>query len=93
MFIGGLYTTKGVERLLIDGEISHEELWECVSRHQRRDYGDTDKHDIMINESNFNHNAGNVMSSYTINNNVIWIITSLGDDITTHTTILLPSEY
>lgn len=93
MFIGGLYTTRGVERLLINGEISHEELWECVSRHQRRDYGDTDKHDIMINESNFNHNAGTVMSSYTINNNVIWIITSLGDDITTYTTILLPEEY
>ena len=93
MFIGGLYTTKGIERLLIDGEISYEELWECVSRHQRRDYGDTDKHDIAINESNLNYNAGNVMSSYNINNNVIWIITSLGDDITTYTTILLPSEY
>ena len=93
MFIGGLYTTKGVERLLIDGEISYEELWECVSRHQRRDYGDTDKHDIAINESNLNYNAGTVHSSYTINNNVIWIITSLGDDISTYTTILLPSEY
>ena len=93
MFIGGLHTTRGVERLLINGEISHEELWECVSRHQRRDYGTIGSDSVKINRSNLNHNCGNVMSQYEIDGTRVWIITELGDSETTHTTILLPSEY
>ena len=93
MFIGGLYTTRGIERLLIDGEISHEELWECVSRHMNGDYGTVGSDSVKINRSNLNHNCGNVMSQYEINGTRIWIITELGDSETTYTTILLPSEY
>ena len=93
MFVGGLYTTRGIEALLNRKQISHEELWECVSRHMNGDYGTFGSDSVKINRSKLNHNCGNVMSQYEINSTRIWIITELGDSETTYTTILLPEEY
>ena len=93
MFVGGLYTTRGIEALLNKKQILHEDLWECVDRHMKGDYGTVGSDSVKINRSNLNHNCGNVMSQYEINGTRIWIITELGDSETTYTTILLPEEY
>ena len=93
MYIGGLYFTRGVQTLIDNKEIDNQEIWNCVARHVNLDYGDTDPHDVGINERNLNHNCGTVHSSYMINGIRVWVITSLGDVDTTYTTVLLPIEY
>ena len=93
MFLGEIYMTNGVVQLIGDGVITKNEVMRCLSRHQRGDYGDTDPHDASINERNLDYNCGTVHSSYNINGNTIWIITSLGDVETTYSTLLLPNEY
>lgn len=79
--------------LISDNIITKQEAMECVYRHINLDYGETDKHDAKINDRNLSANVGTVQSSYTINGNTIWIVTSLGDSETTYSTLLLPNEY
>lgn len=93
MYIGGLYFTRGIQQLLDSKEMSYEKLYDSINRHIHHDFGDTDPHDIMINNRNLNHNCGTVHSSYGIDGYVIWVITSIGDADTTYTTVLLPEEY
>ena len=93
MYIGDLYFTSGVQHLIDTQQIEFQSVMNLVKRHICCDYGDTDPHDIMINENNLNRNTGTVHSSYNLNEYRIWIITSLGDVQTTYTTILLPEEY
>ena len=94
MYIGSqLYFTRGIQNLLDNKEIGHDQIWECIARHIRLDYGDTCKEDARLNDRNLNHNCGTVHSSYMINGIRIWVITSIGDIDTTYTSVLLPIEY
>ena len=93
MYLGGLVTTRGIEQLLNSKQITHSDLYNCVDRHIKMDYGTIGEDSVEINNRNLNHNCGNVMSQYEVNGIRIWIITELGDSETTYTTILLPEEY
>ena len=93
MYIGGLHMTRGIQKLVDAGELDYKDLWDLVSRHINLDYGTVGSDSVRINNSNLNHNCGNVMSQYELEGRRIWIITEIGDIDTTYTTILLPSEY
>lgn len=93
VFLGDTHLTIGIMQLISEGIISKEDVIKCLHRHLNLDYGDTDPHDAGVNDRNLNHNCGTVHSSYMINENRIWIITSIGDIDTTNTVVLLPNEY
>ena len=93
MFIGSLYFTRGVQSLVDNKEIKNSDMWNCVDRHMKGDYGTLCQEDVEVNQMNLNWNSGTVMSTYNIDGNKIWVITNLGDAHTTYTTVLLPEEY
>ena len=94
MFIGDLHITSGVMALIGDNIITKQDVLKCVKRFINLDYGNLDSHDIGVNDTNLNHNCGTVHGNYTINDNTIWIITTLSNNVEdVYSVVLLPEEY
>lgn len=60
-----------------------------ILRHLSFDWGDMPAEDVESNTKSL-EDGGMIMSAYTVNNIVLWIITDPGHAVTT---VLLPSEY
>lgn len=86
--LGNLVMTSGVSNW-IDNIETHKKVVDCIRRHQSGDWGEVDKEDWETNNFSL-QNSLRVLSSYTINNQKIWIITESDRSVTT---VLFPGEY
>jgi hypothetical protein len=90
--MGQIVATPGALSLLEHHGISATVL---LRRHVRGDWGDLGREDRKTNDESV-HNGGRIFSSYTLQDEKVWIITeATGDDGITRasTCVLLPSEY
>ena len=83
---GTIYVTVGVRELISDETHSVTHL---IGRHLNQDWGDVCEEDKQSNNQALIH-GGRLLSSYTLDDETIWIITEADRSTTT---ILLPSEY
>jgi hypothetical protein len=86
--LGNLVMTSGVSNW-IDNIETHKKVVDCIRRHQSRDWGEVDEEDWETNNFSIKNDL-RVLSSYTINNQKIWIITEADRSVTT---VLFPGEY
>ena len=86
--LGNLVMTSGVSNW-IDNIETHKKVVDCIRRHQSRDWGEVDEEDCETNNFSIKNDL-RVLSSYTINNQKIWIITEADRSVTT---VLFPGEY
>ena len=84
---GQLVLTPGFSALAGDNHIII--AYALVRRHERGDWGD-DNMDSAINDENLKTDDMGFLSNYTVNGEVVWVITDYGRETTT---ILLPDEY
>ena len=92
---GDIGYTPGISRMLREDPIMNDWISDCLNRHLNGDWGDLcDEDKAMNDESVRMENEGEMgwrlMSSYSIDDIKIWIITEADRS---STTILLPSEY
>lgn len=87
--LGQVVTTQGVIGLLEENQLPQTRLSELLTRHISGDWGNVPKEDKELNDSSLDH-GGRLMSSYTVANQTIWIITEWDRS---YTTLMLPSEY
>lgn len=87
-----IFVTQGIQHLLNTKEITHEQIARLLLRHSNKDYGNVEQDSVEINNETLKNKIGTVLSSYTLNNIEIWIITTMnyGEN---YTTVLLPKEY
>ena len=83
---GTIYVTVGVRELMNDEIHSVIPLF---GRHLNQDWGDVCEEDKQSNNQAL-INGGRLLSSYTLGDETVWIITEADRSATT---ILLPSEY
>jgi len=62
---------------------------ECLQRHAKGDWGDLDDEDKRLNTRSVS-TGGRLMSSYTIGDKELWVVTEADRSVTT---LLLPEEY
>lgn len=84
--LGYLVATPGALDLLDRMAVNASEL---LQRHQRGDWGDVPPEDAAENELSI-VNGNRILSSYTVGDERIWIITEADRS---STTLLLPEEY
>ena len=92
---GDVCCTPRISRMLREDPIMNDWIADCLDRHLRCDWGDICDEDREINDESVRmENEGEMgwrlMSSYTMDDIKIWIITEADRS---STTILLPSEY
>ena len=81
--LGQIVATSGTENL------PYPRMMEALERHATGDWGNVPQEDAKTNNLAIKH-GGRILSSYTIQDEVVWIITESSREITT---FLLPSEY
>jgi hypothetical protein len=84
--LGRVVATPGALKLLVE---AGENPAHYLARHSSGDWGDVDKHDRRENERFLRH-GWRIVSSYSVGEKVIWIITEADRSVTT---ILLPEDY
>jgi hypothetical protein len=84
--LGQVIATPGALKLL---EEAGEDPLYFLSRHHSGDWGELDEHDRKENELSLK-NGWRILSSYSIGDGKVWIITEADRS---YTTILLPEEY
>ena len=92
---GDVGCTPGINRMLRDDPIVNDWIADCLDRHLNGDWGELCDEDRKMNDESVRmENEGKMgwglMSSYSIDDIRIWIITEADRS---STTILLPSEY
>lgn len=86
---GTVVMTMRVKELADTGKITYEKMTKAFLRHMDGDWGNIALENQIANDTAVV--AGNrILSSYTINNIKIWVITEADRSVTT---ILLPEEY
>ena len=88
--LGNICMTSGIAELMEEGKITTNELESILQKHVNGDWGDLCEEDKLENEAALSTGESRLMSTYTINNIKIWIITEWDKSVTT---ILLPEEY
>lgn len=69
------------------------ELWRCVQRHVRGDWGDVCPEDAEANDVSL-ADGSRLLSAYTVGGQKVWIITDARvEGHPTVTTVLSPSDY
>jgi hypothetical protein len=84
--LGRIVATPGALQVLRE---EGEDPLNYLTRHRSGDWGDLDIHDRRENERSLKH-GWRVVSSYSVGEGCIWIITEADRSVTT---ILLPDEY
>ncbi len=87
--LGRLVTTNGVAAWYDNDIHKYRSILTCVDRHKSGDWGEVDQEDWQTNDYSVK-NGLRILSSYTINDEKIWIITEADRSVTT---VLFPSEY
>lgn len=87
--LGQLVYTASVQNLIEKEIISNIDLFNILRRHAKGDWGDLCDEDRQVNQSAL-ADGDRLLSSYTINKTVFWIITEADRSVTT---ILLPEDY
>ena len=94
--LGQLVTTPGASDLLAEGASNASQLAsDLLKRHSNGDWGEVPPEDAALNNEAIANEGdfakmSRAMSSYTVNNKKLWIITERDRS---STTLLLPSEY
>ncbi|MCS6181161.1 hypothetical protein [Shewanella baltica] len=88
-WLGSLYTSKGLNELVINGLGNGLALASLFYRHAIEDWGDLEDEDYQLNNEML-IKGGRILSAYQLDGVRIWIITEADR---TRTTALLPSEY
>jgi hypothetical protein len=90
MFKTGInYITQGVQQLINDQKLTLHDVFKIVERHGNCDWGELSEQDQNQNRKAIKE-GNRVMSSYTVNEVKLWVITEDNGGITT---VLLPEEY
>ena len=92
---GDVRCTPGIARMIRDDPVMNDWIAECFDRHINGDWGDLTDEDREMNDESLRYEAEGkmgwrLMSSYSLDDFKIWIITEADRS---STTILLPSEY
>lgn len=92
---GDIGCTPGISRMLMEDPVMNDWIADCLYRHLSGDWGDLCDEDREMNDESVRmENEGEMswrlMSSYSMDDTKIWIITEADRS---STTILLPSEY
>ena len=88
-WLGALYTSKGINELVINGLGNGLGLASLFYRHAIGDWGDLEDEDFQLNNEML-IKGGRILSAYQCEGVEIWIITEADR---ARTTALLPSEY
>ncbi|MCS6097679.1 hypothetical protein G3488_17320 [Shewanella baltica] len=88
-WLGALYTSKGINELVINGHGNGLALASLFYRHAIGDWGDLEDEDYQLNNEML-IKGGRILSAYQFEGVEIWIITEADR---ARTTALLPSEY
>jgi hypothetical protein len=88
--LGNTYVTRGVH-----GDVSVADVFRCLSRHSRCDWGDVCREDRRRNDEAL-VDGSRLFSAYQLaDGRKLWVITEARDDAErrSHTTVLFPDEY
>lgn len=84
--LGATVMTQGVAK----STISHEDIIKIVNRHANGDWGELSEEDKELNDAAVANGTDRILSSYTVDDEKIWVITEADRSVTT---ILFPREY
>lgn len=84
---GQIVATPGALRFLEEHGVSTGSL---LARHGDGDWGDLGKEDTALNNAALKSDDDRILSSYTVGDGKVWIITEWDRSVTT---VLLPDEY
>ena len=87
--LGEVCYTSGIACEMNQGNITESDIKTMLTRHKSGDWGNVPEEDKQTNDDALKEGS-RVLSSYTINNVKVWIITEWDRSITT---MFLPSEY
>lgn len=92
--LGRTVMTRSIANMVESGIISQGQVNSLILKQMNCDWGETKGDDAKMNNEAARTKQGRILSSHTINNNRIWVITDFGNsEYPTTTTVLLPSDY
>lgn len=91
MNLGQVFTTPTVAEL-VQSEVSKNELFQALDKHQKEMFGHLSPESKEANELAISNNYGLVLSEIHVSGQKLWISTQLAEH-ETYTTVMYPSEY